>query len=878
MVDRLKLDEDPLAIPVDQTHLRSMVGSLMYLIASRPDLVFAVCMCARYQASPTKKHLEAHKRVFWYLRRTINWGLWYPNYITMAPTAYTDADHACCQDTRRSTSGSAQFLRDKLVSSSSKKQKSTAISTKEAEYITMSGCCAQILWMRSQLSDYGFSFNNISLYCDNRIAIALCCNNVQHLQSKHIDIRYHVIREQVEKGVVELFFMATDYQLANIFTKALSRERFEFLLPRLGNSLPQPQFQLSTFNNFGTRLHMSPTKKGGKDKPRVIPYCRFTKLIICHLGRTHNIHQRSASPFHLAEQDLRLGNLKFNAPYYNAYLDMLAKHDQKVTAEKGGKKKPAAAKQLKSKSVKEKSSKPAPTPKPKGTQVKPAKPSLAKHSELSEGDEYDVERAIQMSLESFQAESQALVGGVAIQEFVAEATRPLHRRTPATEEASTGPSAQPQDEASANIVRESSSPMDAETGVDTNKTNSGGDTEILQIDKEQGKNVDNQVNLEENTAKLDQGQTGSDPGKTLESRPPPKQVFIDEDQAGLDLGESRAALARPKCEPTYDDFMANVYPNMHESLKFLADEHVFIEDPLNKSGKLNVEAKVVSMVTNPIYQASSSVPPLSTPVIDLLPSKHVSSTTQTPIFTATTATTTTTLPLPPPSQQQSTTNLEVFTLELRDLPHKINQTVNAVVKEVVHIDLQALLKHRYRELPEADMKEILHQQMFESRSYESLPEHIALYEALEESINWANRDEFLSKKDKSQKRRRNDQDPPPPPPNSNPSKKRRHNSDASRPTQPSCPQSSAWKASDTRDAPSNSSKQQFALHQDQPVKDVPMLDDVNISDSEDTDTTHLPKIKTRPDWLKPLPEEDRPETLKPDWIIPPTDLPEAENN
>ncbi|GKA44524.1 retrovirus-related pol polyprotein from transposon TNT 1-94, partial [Tanacetum coccineum] len=201
-------------IPVDQTRFRSMVGSLMYLTASRPDLVFAVCICARYQASPTKKHLEALKRVFRYLRGTINWGLWYPKDTAMALTAYADADHAGCQDTRRSTSGSAQFLGDKLVSWSSKKQKSTAISTTEAEYIAMSGCCAQILWMRSQLTDYGFAFNKIPLYYDNRSAIALCCNNVQHSRSKHIDIRHHFIREQVEKGVVELYFVTMNYQLS----------------------------------------------------------------------------------------------------------------------------------------------------------------------------------------------------------------------------------------------------------------------------------------------------------------------------------------------------------------------------------------------------------------------------------------------------------------------------------------------------------------------------------------------------------------------------------------------------------------------------------------------------------------------------------------
>ncbi|GJS64473.1 retrovirus-related pol polyprotein from transposon TNT 1-94 [Tanacetum coccineum] len=216
MVERTKLDEDLLGIPVDQTQYRSMIRSLMYLTASRPDLVFAVCMCARYQSKPTKKHLEAVKRVFRYLQGTINMGLWYPKDTAMALTAYADADHAGCQDTRRSTSG-------------------------KAEYIPMSGCCAQILWMRSQLSDYGFAYNHIPLYCDNKSAIALCCNNVQHSRSKHIDIRHHFIREQVEKGVVELYFVRTEYQLADIFTKALPRERFEFILPRLGMKSMKPE-------------------------------------------------------------------------------------------------------------------------------------------------------------------------------------------------------------------------------------------------------------------------------------------------------------------------------------------------------------------------------------------------------------------------------------------------------------------------------------------------------------------------------------------------------------------------------------------------------------------------------------------------------------
>nr|GFD24025.1 retrovirus-related Pol polyprotein from transposon TNT 1-94 [Tanacetum cinerariifolium] len=105
----------------------------------------------------------------------------------------------------------------------------------------MSGCCARILWMRSQLSDYDFAFNKIPLYCDNRNAIALCCNNVHHSRSKHTEIHHHFIREQVENGMVELYFMTMDYQLANIFTKALPRERFEFLLSRLGMKSMMPE-------------------------------------------------------------------------------------------------------------------------------------------------------------------------------------------------------------------------------------------------------------------------------------------------------------------------------------------------------------------------------------------------------------------------------------------------------------------------------------------------------------------------------------------------------------------------------------------------------------------------------------------------------------
>nr|GEW37238.1 retrovirus-related Pol polyprotein from transposon TNT 1-94 [Tanacetum cinerariifolium] len=183
MVEKSKLDEDKEGKAVDLSHYHGMIVTLLYLTASRRDLQFAICMCAWYQARPIEKHIHAVKRIFRYLRGTVNRGLWYPKDSSVALIAFADADHAGCQDTRRSTSGSFKFLGERLISWSSKRQKSAAIST---------------------------------------------------LSSKHVDIRYHFIKEQVENGVIELYFVNTEYQLADLFTKALSRDSIEFLINKLG--------------------------------------------------------------------------------------------------------------------------------------------------------------------------------------------------------------------------------------------------------------------------------------------------------------------------------------------------------------------------------------------------------------------------------------------------------------------------------------------------------------------------------------------------------------------------------------------------------------------------------------------------------------------
>ncbi|GJU41883.1 retrovirus-related pol polyprotein from transposon TNT 1-94 [Tanacetum coccineum] len=229
-----KLDVDLSGEPVDQSDYRSKIGSLMYLTSSRPDLVQAVCYCARYQARPTQKHLKDVKRIFKYLKGTINMGLWYPKDSGFELTAFSDADHAGCIDTRKSTSGGIQFLDDKLVSWMSKKQNCTAMSSVEAEYVALSASCAQVMWMRTQLKEYGFNYNKIPLYCDSQSAIAISCNPIHHSRTKHIHTRYHFIKEQVENGIIELYFVRTEYQLADMFTKALPEDRFKYLVRRIG--------------------------------------------------------------------------------------------------------------------------------------------------------------------------------------------------------------------------------------------------------------------------------------------------------------------------------------------------------------------------------------------------------------------------------------------------------------------------------------------------------------------------------------------------------------------------------------------------------------------------------------------------------------------
>ena len=211
---------------VDQKVYRSMIGSLLYLCASRPDIMLSVCMCARFQAAPKECHLVAVKIILRYLIHTPTLGLWYPKGSSFDLLGYSDSYYAGCKVDRKSTTGTCQFLGRSLVSWSSKKQNSVALSTAEAEYVAAGACCAQLLWMKRTLSDYGCEFSKIPLLCDNESAIKLANNPVQYSQTKHIDIRYHFLRDHETKGDIAIRHVRTDKQLADIFIKPLDETRF----------------------------------------------------------------------------------------------------------------------------------------------------------------------------------------------------------------------------------------------------------------------------------------------------------------------------------------------------------------------------------------------------------------------------------------------------------------------------------------------------------------------------------------------------------------------------------------------------------------------------------------------------------------------------
>ncbi|GJX15038.1 hypothetical protein Tco_0206796 [Tanacetum coccineum] len=230
MSTEIKLTKYDEADSVDSSKYRGIIGSLLYLTASRPDIMFNVCLWARFQENPKTTHLEAVKRIFRYIRGTSHLGLWYPKGTRIETIVYADSDHAGDYVDHKSTSGICTLMGCCLTSWFPKKQTALAISMTEAEYVSAGKSCQQALWMKQALIDYGIRLDDVLIMSDIKGAIDLSKNPVQHSRTKHIEIRHHFLSDNVQKGNIYIEKVASEDNIADIFTKPLKCEVFNYLI------------------------------------------------------------------------------------------------------------------------------------------------------------------------------------------------------------------------------------------------------------------------------------------------------------------------------------------------------------------------------------------------------------------------------------------------------------------------------------------------------------------------------------------------------------------------------------------------------------------------------------------------------------------------
>ena len=230
VAERLELKKEGAGKLVNPTYFKSIVGSLRYLASTRPDITYGVGIISWFMEKPYQSHLQAAKRILRYVNGTRNHGILYSYTDNFSLVGYTDSDWAGDIETRKSTSGNAFFLGSGLISWSSKKQHVVALSTAEAEYIALSSAACQAIWLRRILSELMHEqIGPTKILCDNKSAMALAKNPVFHGRSKHIDIKYHYIRDRVKDGEIELNFCRSEDQIADILTKPLKTETFKKL-------------------------------------------------------------------------------------------------------------------------------------------------------------------------------------------------------------------------------------------------------------------------------------------------------------------------------------------------------------------------------------------------------------------------------------------------------------------------------------------------------------------------------------------------------------------------------------------------------------------------------------------------------------------------
>ncbi|GKB13575.1 retrovirus-related pol polyprotein from transposon TNT 1-94, partial [Tanacetum coccineum] len=673
----------------------------------------------------------------------------------------------------------------------------------------------------------------------------------------------------------------------------------------------------------------------------VIPSVRFTKLIIHHLQSKHKFHPRPGSPLHLPNEEYVLGCLKISAKgtkmevfgmpipnnlitadiqgeqYYNAYLEKVAKNQRYLAGEEVSdpdSPAPKPAKATKPKATKQSNplapkaapvTKPAAAKAPKTIASRPPKPTPAttkpskkdqskKHKLLvdefiDEGvpvneprfgdEEADLQQAVEESLKDVHAAHQGPLPSMVIREPESGKFQPLPETLKAHETES-----------------------DEEVpGIDA------GDQDECQAGP--------------NPGIQDEGQARSNPGDAAVSQPQPSHVV----HAGPNLEHMDVEVTdtsiQQNPEQIDEEFTTMAYSNVQENLKLPTEDQVRLEEPASSAGtlsslqnldkefnftnqfleeksqedepdKTNIESEVQSMVTVPIHQDTSSVPLMTTPVIDLTVSQPVSTMVQAPLPTSTsivTTITTTTSLLPPPTQPQQGSSdtiliqrigeLEQHMADLQQDNLALDKVVDEIVTDAVDWAIQAPLKDRFKDLPEANMKEILHHRMWETKSYEAHEDHKNLKKKrrhespktppgspphqpppppLPVGLSGTSVASGLSQLP-----------PPPPPPSTNQSD---HSKGTAAPssskTAPSA-KYTAWTTIDTRLRPSVSSTPDDLNMADDLVPDK----QVHSYDDEDIGNDHIPKVNLKHDWWKPLSKEDRPATLEPAWSIPSSDLP-----
>nr|GEW39087.1 hypothetical protein [Tanacetum cinerariifolium] len=873
MMDRLKLDEDPLGIPVDQNRFRSMVGSLMYLTTNRPDLVFVVCMCARYQASPIKNYLEALKQVFWYLKGTINWGLWYSKDTAMALTAYADADHAGCQDTRRSASESAQFL-DKMVDVNAPSGQAPAM----APPVRTDD---QILpRIRCQLDEQWFVLTKYTL--TEALQITPVNNNQAFVTPPSSDALINLVNKLGYPKLVR--------NVSNVVT----------------NDMFQPWRALITIINLCLT-----GKTSGFERPRA--------------HRRHKFHLSPDSPLHLPNVEPVLRYLKFSA---KGIPGNVSKHRRYLAGEIGSDQDSPAPKPTKparkpkstvpkapprlSVSTQVTSAQPTPTSAPAKPQEKKRKqatetsdkPPKAKKSKCGflgkkrslksvaalvakdvpamepqvAAEDADLQKALEESMKTMYAPPKGPLPPVVIREPESGKYQPL------PEVPGKGKAKVTEEQVAHDLLilqkPKKKSPVDqcifqrrTFTTTGSSRHNEPSYAELEQSESEETKKV---------VPGADEGGQGK---SECQAGPDPDRKHMDLDVADVS--------PQPLTEQLEEGFTATAYLKVQENLKLAVEEKVLLEDPASSSGTLSSLqhlSKDISFgdlfFSNKPLKANNDKATTETEVEPKSPKVHQQFKV---ITTETTTTTTTTLP-PPPAPQQS--NTEAMMMKRINEPKHIMANLIQVKKTRGEVGqtwgafvYAGTIRHPPTGEQSSDMKNILHQRMWESESYKTHEDRMQLFEALKKSMNRDHSEELAQDLAKARKKKKktsgapgastSSQVPPPPPPPSSINQE----SPSKGSIAPSSSKTAAsakyqaWTMTDIRLRPSISlTPADLEMN-----ADMAPDEQAQSSDDEDIGSAHIPKVNVRQDWWKPL-EEERPATPEPAWSIYSSDVPIPTNN